>query len=83
MARICLSRTLAADTIGEYTTAGTTVNAALISGLDGPFFIAIAASPSAIPEAPTWAMMLLGFAGVGFLAYRRRRPKNGSLLAAA
>lgn len=26
----------------------------------------------AIPEPSTWAMMLLGFAGVGFLAYRRR-----------
>jgi hypothetical protein len=25
-----------------------------------------------VPEASTWAMMLLGFAGVGFLAYRRR-----------
>jgi hypothetical protein len=29
---------------------------------------------SSIPEASTWAMMLLGFAGVGFVAYRR---KNG------
>lgn len=26
----------------------------------------------AVPEPTTWAMMLLGFAGVGFLAYRRR-----------
>lgn len=26
----------------------------------------------AVPEASTWAMMILGFAGVGFLAYRRR-----------
>lgn len=25
-----------------------------------------------VPEPSTWAMMLLGFAGVGFLAYRRR-----------
>jgi len=29
---------------------------------------------TAVPEASTWAMMLLGFAGVGFLAYRRK-PK--------
>ena len=29
---------------------------------------------SAVPEPSTWAMMVLGFAGVGFLAYR----KNGS-----
>jgi len=27
---------------------------------------------SAVPEPTTWAMMLLGFAGIGFLAYRRR-----------
>jgi hypothetical protein len=27
---------------------------------------------SPVPEASTWAMMLLGFASVGFLAYRRR-----------
>lgn len=25
-----------------------------------------------VPEASTWAMMILGFAGVGFMAYRRR-----------
>lgn len=29
---------------------------------------------SAVPEPTTWAMMLLGFAGIGLLAYRRR-PK--------
>jgi hypothetical protein len=27
---------------------------------------------AAVPEASTWAMMLLGFMGVGFLAYRRK-----------
>lgn len=27
---------------------------------------------SAVPEPSTWAMMLLGFAGVGFFAYRRK-----------
>jgi hypothetical protein len=31
--------------------------------------IAIAA---AVPEPSTWAMLLLGFAGVGFMAYRRK-----------
>lgn len=29
-------------------------------------------SVRAIPEASTWAMMLLGFLGVGFVAYRRK-----------
>ena len=32
----------------------------------------------AVPEASTWAMMLLGFAGVGFMAYRRKQ--NGPAL---
>jgi hypothetical protein len=27
---------------------------------------------TAVPEPSTWAMMILGFAGVGYLAYRRR-----------
>ena len=27
---------------------------------------------SAVPEPSTWAMLVLGFAGVGFMAYRRR-----------
>jgi hypothetical protein len=35
---------------------------------------------SAVPEPSTWAMMLLGFAGLGFMAYRR---KSKSALMAA
>jgi hypothetical protein len=34
-------------------------------------FIGATVAPP-VPEASTWAMMILGFAGVGFLAYRRR-----------
>ena len=26
----------------------------------------------AVPEPSTWAMMILGFAGLGFMAYRRK-----------
>jgi hypothetical protein len=29
---------------------------------------------AAVPEPSTWAMMILGFAGVGFIAYRRSKP---------
>jgi hypothetical protein len=29
-------------------------------------------SVSSVPEPSTWAMMILGFAGVGFMAYRRK-----------
>ena len=31
-------------------------------------FVAVAT----VPEPTTWAMMLLGFAGIGFMAYRRK-----------
>jgi hypothetical protein len=29
-----------------------------------------------VPEASTWAMMILGFAGVGFMAYRGKRSRS-------
>jgi hypothetical protein len=32
--------------------------------------------PPGTPEPATWAMMLLGFAGMGFLAYRKRGAKT-------
>jgi hypothetical protein len=48
------------------------------TGLDN---VSISTVSSGVPEASTWAMMLLGFAGLGFVAYRRKsRP---ALLAAA
>jgi hypothetical protein len=31
---------------------------------------------SAVPEPSTWAMMMLGFAGVGFMAYRRSQSQH-------
>jgi PEP-CTERM motif len=38
---------------------------------------------AAVPEPSTWAMMLLGFASLGFMAYRRSRKDNGLALAGA
>ena len=35
-------------------------------------------SVTAVPEPSTWAMLLLGFAGIGFMAYRRKQ--NGPQL---
>jgi hypothetical protein len=37
---------------------------------------------SAVPEPSTWAMMLLGFAGLGFMAYRRPKLLPGGLVPA-
>jgi PEP-CTERM motif len=48
--------------------------------IDGTFSLDAGAErvtiAAAVPEPTTWAMMLLGFAGIGFTAYRRKR--NGT-----
>ncbi len=50
---------------------------ALQPPLDEPFG-AFAIEGNAIPEPSTWAMMLLGFAGLGFLGYRYTRRRSFS-----
>jgi hypothetical protein len=47
----------------------------------GAAFESVTGVVAAVPEPSTWAMMILGFAGLGFMAYRRR-PQSGSLRAA-
>ena len=44
--------------------------------------VRIIAAPGAIPEPATWAMMLMGFGGIG-MAMRRSRKVNGRLLQVA
>lgn len=39
---------------------------------DAEFLIGTFSAVTAVPEPSTWAMMILGFAGVSFVAYRRR-----------
>jgi hypothetical protein len=43
------------------------------TGPDQNFTIAIDAVGANVPESSTWAMMLLGFAGLGFAGYRQAR----------
>ena len=38
----------------------------------GAFTVSAVPEVAAVPEPSTWAMMILGFTGVGFMAYRRR-----------
>jgi hypothetical protein len=45
----------------------------LISGSESEGLDNVLLATPAVPEPSTWAMMILGFAGVGFLAYRRRK----------
>jgi hypothetical protein len=39
-------------------------------------FYATTGNVSAVPEPSTWTMMILGFAGLGFMTYRRRNQLN-------
>jgi hypothetical protein len=45
-------------------------HAALLQAHNG---VNVFVSVAAVPEPSTWAMMLLGFAGVGYVTYRRRK----------
>jgi len=67
------------------------INSLQIFSQDGSFITAIQTDltvlhmrwfpqVSGVPEPSTWAMMLLGFAGIGFMAYRRK--SKPALLAA-
>lgn len=71
----------------EYSqTFATTLGTTYVYSFDVPFFagnpdgffvsVTNATIAGAVPEPSTWAMMILGFCGVGFMAYRR---KNGAL----
>jgi PEP-CTERM motif len=50
------------------------------TGVGGPDFgsdrLGVVTLSGGVPEPSTWAMMILGFMGVGFMAYRRKQ--NGS-----
>ena len=52
----------------------------IVGGAPAPTFnAAFSLSGSTIPEPSTWAMMLLGFAGLGFAACRRARQARPAI----
>jgi choice-of-anchor C domain-containing protein len=62
----------------SFTTAGATSLSFTSQDSNSPYGPVIGGvSISSVPEPSTWAMMILGFLGVGFVAYRR---KNGPAL---
>ena len=63
-----LNATMAANAGLEVFTVGATFGNAQ-GGLD---VVQAGILTTAVPEASTWAMMVLGFLGIGFVAYRRR-----------
>jgi hypothetical protein len=46
------------------------------SPVDGHTYLGISLSVSDVPESSTWAMLLIGFAGLGFAGYRRARTRS-------
>jgi hypothetical protein len=62
--------TLSSETIDGHVfggASGSDFNFVLNSFIDQPSLLT-----TSVPEPSTWAMMLLGFAGIGFVAYRRK-----------
>jgi hypothetical protein len=57
--------------------------AGISSGTDSTGLETTFAFTNAVPEPSTWAMMILGFAGIGFMAYRRKNNQNEIALNAA
>jgi hypothetical protein len=54
-------------TVDDVTLNGTTTSAELTGQISN-----VVTGVAAVPEPSTWAMMLLGFAGIGFMAFRRK-----------
>jgi hypothetical protein len=54
-----------------------------VTGASAGFILSGDTITAGVPEPSTWAMMILGFAGVGFMAYCRSRKNDGLALAAA
>ena len=66
---------------------GTTYTTATFTSTDGGFadfkqLRVVLGSPAAVPEAATWAMMLLGFGGIG-MAMRRSKRRSSTLMQVA
>lgn len=62
---------------------GTYQLAFALNNQEGPFALRVGElSVAAVPETSTWAMMIIGFCGLGFLAHRRRHRGAGPLVTA-
>ena len=55
-------------------------NLATVGGDGDQMLVTSITAVTAVPEPSTWAMMILGFAGIGFMAYRRK-AKNALMAA--
>jgi PEP-CTERM motif len=56
----------------------TTGGALVLTSAGDATFTSVASETNAIPEPSTWAMMLIGFAGLGYAGYRRARAAHAT-----
>ena len=73
------------DRLGIVSIDGETLKSVVITTAAGESFdefkqvqFSAASIPPSIPEPSTWAMMLAGFAGLGFLGYRASRRETAA-----
>lgn len=59
----------------------TTLNFNTLFGKNNGGILLDVVAMTAMPEPATWSMMILGFAGVGFLAYRRAKKASAAATA--
>ena len=59
-----------------------TPSAAIVAGTLRSFHSDVSGDfSSSVPEPSTWAMMLLGFAGLGYVGFRKARARSASSIA--
>jgi fibronectin-binding autotransporter adhesin len=68
--------TLNLDGINAYLQGYGALQDGIFTDSNGDLVDVIGASVSAVPEPSTWAMMALGFFGVGFMAYRKHKGEG-------
>jgi hypothetical protein len=66
---------VAGTTYVNFNFTGGTIGGVQFTSTSAAFELDNVAISSAVPEPSTWAMMILGFMGVGFMAYRRKNTR--------
>ena len=70
--------TMEVSTVTPYTVSNTIIFGLATGTPTSPITDEFSVSGTVVPEPSTWAMMLIGFAGLGFAAYRQRTKLAGS-----
>ena len=71
--------TMEVSTVTPYTVSNTIIFGLAHGTTTSPITDEFSVSGTVVPEPSTWAMMLLGFAGLAFSGYRRARAGHATL----